>query len=96
MAGGSYGETLRRPGFQPFLWTQFLGAFNDNVCKIVVTFLTFEHFGAEDAARPSSARCSSCRSCSSPATPGTSRTSSASARVLIWMQGASKSSRWPR
>jgi acyl-[acyl-carrier-protein]-phospholipid O-acyltransferase/long-chain-fatty-acid--[acyl-carrier-protein] ligase len=44
MAGGSYGQTLRRPGVQSFLWTQFLGAFNDNVCKIVVTFLTIELF----------------------------------------------------
>jgi acyl-[acyl-carrier-protein]-phospholipid O-acyltransferase / long-chain-fatty-acid--[acyl-carrier-protein] ligase len=44
MAGGSYGQTLRRRGVQPFLWTQFLGAFNDNVCKIVVTFLTIQLF----------------------------------------------------
>ncbi len=44
MASGTYGETLRRPGVQPFLWTQFLGAFNDNVCKIVVTFLTIGIF----------------------------------------------------
>ncbi len=44
MAGGSYGQTLRRPGVQPFLWTQFLGAFNDNVAKIVVTFLTIGLF----------------------------------------------------
>ena len=44
MAGGSYSQTLRRPGVQSFLWTQFLGAFNDNVCKIVVTFLTIELF----------------------------------------------------
>jgi len=44
MTGGSYGQTLRRPGMQSFLWTQFLGAFNDNVCKIVVTFLTIELF----------------------------------------------------
>jgi acyl-[acyl-carrier-protein]-phospholipid O-acyltransferase/long-chain-fatty-acid--[acyl-carrier-protein] ligase len=43
MAGG-YGQTLRRPGLQAFLWTQFLGAFNDNVCRIVVTFLTIEYF----------------------------------------------------
>ena len=44
MTGGSYGQTLRRPGVQSFLWTQFLGAFNDNVCKLVVTFLTIAHF----------------------------------------------------
>jgi len=50
MAGGTYRDTLRRPGLQAFLWTQFLGAFNDNVCKIIVTFLTFEHFGAKTGA----------------------------------------------
>ena len=44
MSGGSYSQTLRRRGVQSFLWTQFLGAFNDNVCKIVVTFLTIELF----------------------------------------------------
>ena len=30
MTAHSYRETLRRLGLQPFLWTQFLGAFNDN------------------------------------------------------------------
>jgi acyl-[acyl-carrier-protein]-phospholipid O-acyltransferase/long-chain-fatty-acid--[acyl-carrier-protein] ligase len=45
MAAGSYGDTLRRPGLKAFLWTQFLGAFNDNVCKIIVTFLAFNAFG---------------------------------------------------
>ena len=35
----SYRDTLRQPGFQPFLWTQFLGAVNDNIFKIVVTML---------------------------------------------------------
>jgi acyl-[acyl-carrier-protein]-phospholipid O-acyltransferase/long-chain-fatty-acid--[acyl-carrier-protein] ligase len=35
----SYRETLRHRGFQPFLWTQFLGAVNDNLFKIVVTML---------------------------------------------------------
>jgi acyl-[acyl-carrier-protein]-phospholipid O-acyltransferase/long-chain-fatty-acid--[acyl-carrier-protein] ligase len=50
VTSGSYRETLRRPGFQAFLWTQFLGAFNDNVSKIVVTFLTFKHFGPDTGA----------------------------------------------
>src|SRR5580765_4145410 len=50
MATGSYADTLRRPGLQAFLWTQFLGAFNDNVSKIVVTFLTFKHFGPNTGA----------------------------------------------
>lgn len=36
---GKYQALLRRPGFQPFLWTQFLGAFNDNIYKIVVSML---------------------------------------------------------
>ena len=35
----SYRDTLQQPGFQPFLWTQFLGAVNDNLFKIVVTLL---------------------------------------------------------
>jgi acyl-[acyl-carrier-protein]-phospholipid O-acyltransferase / long-chain-fatty-acid--[acyl-carrier-protein] ligase len=34
---GTYRETLARKGLQPFLWTQFLGAFNDNLFKIVVS-----------------------------------------------------------
>ena len=38
MAAGTYRTTLTRPGLWPFLWTQFLGAFNDNVFKIIVTF----------------------------------------------------------
>jgi acyl-[acyl-carrier-protein]-phospholipid O-acyltransferase/long-chain-fatty-acid--[acyl-carrier-protein] ligase len=50
MAAGSYRETLDRPGLQPFLWTQFLGAFNDNVCKIVITFLTFDSLGPKTGA----------------------------------------------
>lgn len=35
----SYRDTLRQPGFQSFLWTQFLGAVNDNLFKIVVSML---------------------------------------------------------
>jgi acyl-[acyl-carrier-protein]-phospholipid O-acyltransferase/long-chain-fatty-acid--[acyl-carrier-protein] ligase len=35
----TYGTTLRQRGFQPFLWTQFLGAVNDNLFKIVVSML---------------------------------------------------------
>src|SRR5271166_5935340 len=30
-------ELLKNSGFQSFLWTQFLGAFNDNVYKMLVT-----------------------------------------------------------
>jgi len=39
MTAGTYRQTLRRRGLQPFLWTQFLGAFNDNLFKIVVSLL---------------------------------------------------------
>ena len=39
MTAGSYGATLKQPGLRPFLWTQFLGAFNDNLFKIVVSML---------------------------------------------------------
>jgi acyl-[acyl-carrier-protein]-phospholipid O-acyltransferase / long-chain-fatty-acid--[acyl-carrier-protein] ligase len=37
MPHGGFGGLLKRQGFQAFLWTQFLGAFNDNVYKIVVS-----------------------------------------------------------
>ena len=39
MATHGYRETLKHQGLQPFLWTQFLGAFNDNMFKIVVSML---------------------------------------------------------
>src|SRR5262245_44109057 len=42
---GGYGATLKFPGLQPFLWTQFLGAFNDNVLKIVASLLAMETLG---------------------------------------------------
>jgi len=32
-----YGALLGNQGFQAFLWTQFLGAFNDNVYKMIVS-----------------------------------------------------------
>jgi acyl-[acyl-carrier-protein]-phospholipid O-acyltransferase/long-chain-fatty-acid--[acyl-carrier-protein] ligase len=47
---GSYRRTLARPGLQSFLWTQFLGAFNDNVCKFVVSMLAVALAGAAGAA----------------------------------------------
>ncbi len=34
-----YGKLLKNRGFQSFLWTQFLGAFNDNAYKMVVSLL---------------------------------------------------------
>ncbi len=42
MARSSYGDLLKNKGFQAFLWTQFLGAFNDNVYKIVVSVMAVE------------------------------------------------------
>jgi acyl-[acyl-carrier-protein]-phospholipid O-acyltransferase/long-chain-fatty-acid--[acyl-carrier-protein] ligase len=42
MAIGTYRDLLKSLGFQSFLWTQFLGAFNDNVYKIVVSMLAVD------------------------------------------------------
>ena len=42
MAASSYKELLKSGGFQSFLWTQFLGAYNDNVYKILVSLLAVE------------------------------------------------------
>src|ERR1017187_4540216 len=36
---GSYARLLASGGFQAFLWTQFLGAFNDNVYKMIVSIM---------------------------------------------------------
>ena len=56
MTASTYSGTLRRPGFTGFLWTQFLGAFNDNGCRIVVSLLAIgsavEKSGSRDP-RPS-------------------------------------------
>jgi acyl-[acyl-carrier-protein]-phospholipid O-acyltransferase/long-chain-fatty-acid--[acyl-carrier-protein] ligase len=49
MTAHSYRETLSRPGLQPFLWTQFLGAFNDNLFKIVVSMLAVHAASAANA-----------------------------------------------
>ncbi len=37
MPHGGFGDLLEKRGFQAFLWTQFLGAFNDNLYKIIVS-----------------------------------------------------------
>ena len=42
MARSSYSDLLKSGGFQAFLWTQFLGAFNDNVYKIIVSVMAVE------------------------------------------------------
>ena len=34
---GSFGALLKNTGFQSFLWTQFLGALNDNIYKMIVS-----------------------------------------------------------
>ncbi|HVO93194.1 MAG TPA: acyl-[ACP]--phospholipid O-acyltransferase, partial [Terriglobales bacterium] len=39
MASGKYSETLKQTGFLAFFCTQFLGAFNDNFLKIIVSFV---------------------------------------------------------
>ena len=39
MAEGRYTDLLKSWGFQSFLWTQFLGVFNDNVFKMIVAML---------------------------------------------------------
>ncbi|OGP18624.1 MAG: hypothetical protein A2V21_306975 [Deltaproteobacteria bacterium GWC2_55_46] len=36
---GRYKDLLKSGGFQSFLWTQFLGAFNDNAFKIVLSMI---------------------------------------------------------
>jgi len=37
MANSGYKDVLKNGGFQAFLWTQFLGAFNDNAYRIIVS-----------------------------------------------------------
>ena len=51
MASGSYRQVLGEKGFHPFLWTQFLGAFNDNLFKIVVSLLAVQLASGAEAAR---------------------------------------------
>src|SRR5262249_35824134 len=51
MANHSYRDTLRQRGLQPFLWTQFLGAFNDNLFKIVVSMLAVRMVASAQAGR---------------------------------------------
>jgi acyl-[acyl-carrier-protein]-phospholipid O-acyltransferase / long-chain-fatty-acid--[acyl-carrier-protein] ligase len=41
MADGKYSDTLKQPGFLAFFWTQFLGAFNDNFLKMVVSLVAY-------------------------------------------------------
>ncbi|MBI5643678.1 MAG: MFS transporter [Deltaproteobacteria bacterium] len=39
MSIGKYKDLLKSLGFQSYIWTQFLGAFNDNVFKIVLSMV---------------------------------------------------------
>ena len=45
MNNGNYTDTLKQPGFFAFFCTQFLGAFNDNFLKIVVSFVALSFAG---------------------------------------------------
>src|ERR1051325_7898555 len=51
MANHSYRDTLRQRGLPSFLWTQFLGAFNDNLFKIVVSMLAVHLVASARAGR---------------------------------------------
>ncbi|HEY5040362.1 MAG TPA: MFS transporter, partial [bacterium] len=42
MSNGKYSDLLKSWGFQGFLWTQFLGAFNDNVSKWIITLYAID------------------------------------------------------
>src|SRR4029077_11973499 len=42
MAAGKYIDILRNRGFFCFFWTQFLGAFNDNFYKIIITLVALD------------------------------------------------------
>ncbi|MEO7651158.1 MAG: MFS transporter, partial [Bryobacteraceae bacterium] len=42
MASGKYRDLLQSGGFESYLWTQFLGAFNDNTFKIVVSLVAVD------------------------------------------------------
>lgn len=51
MAPGSYRQLVGNKGFHAFLWTQFLGAFNDNLFKIVVSLLAVQVASGAEAGR---------------------------------------------
>ncbi len=42
MAAGNYTDILKNRGFFCFFWTQFLGAFNDNLYKILITLIALD------------------------------------------------------
>src|SRR6266852_6212445 len=51
MTAGTFRQTLKTLGLQPFLWTQFLGAFNDNLFKMVVSLVAVRAATAAEAGR---------------------------------------------
>ena len=46
----TYTDVLAHRGFRAFLWTQFLGAFNDNVCRLVISMVALAAAGATGTA----------------------------------------------
>ncbi|MGH9664156.1 MAG: MFS transporter, partial [Bryobacteraceae bacterium] len=46
---GSFQDLLRNRGFRAFLWTQFFGAFNDNLYKIIVSVRAVHVAGNADS-----------------------------------------------
>ncbi|MBI5561426.1 MAG: MFS transporter [Deltaproteobacteria bacterium] len=51
MSFAKYKNLVKSLGFQSFLWTQFLGAFNDNVFKIVISMFAVNMAGGEGGSR---------------------------------------------
>ncbi len=51
MSSGSYRQIIATKGLNGFLWTQFLGAFNDNLFKIAVSILAVRMAAGGDAGR---------------------------------------------
>src|SRR5690349_918097 len=45
-----YKALYREPGFAPFLWTQFLGALNDNLYKMAVSLRAIHVAAGSEAA----------------------------------------------
>src|SRR5215212_8663876 len=50
MQHSNYSTLLRDRGFQSFLWTQFLGAFNDNVFKMIVSVAAVSYTAGNEEA----------------------------------------------
>ncbi|MBI5886693.1 MAG: MFS transporter [Deltaproteobacteria bacterium] len=51
MSFAKYKNLLKSFGFQSFLWTQFLGAFNDNIFKIVISMYAVNMAGGGSGSR---------------------------------------------